>query len=151
MAGPVKGTWGGEDIELNDAATETTLLLLLDAVRKGGGSGGGGSGTGDLEKDLKDLSDKSKESGDQIEELGETAEETSSMLANGFNNIFGAAKGLATELLVGGDRLSDFTSHITGAISEIPLIGGVLGGASQAFVSVIDSTIDNFRELSQSG
>ena len=150
MAGPVKGTWGGEDIELNDAATETTLLLLLDAVRKmGGGSGGGG--TGDLEKDLNDLSDKSKEAGDQVGDLGDTAEETSSKLANGFETAFSAVKGLATELLVGGDRLSDFTSHITGAISEIPLVGGVLGGAAQAFVSVIDSTIDNFRELSQSG
>ena len=151
MAGPVKGTWGGEDIELNDAATETTLLLILDAMNRMAKSGGGSGGSGDAAKDVKDLADKSKEAGDQVEELGETAEETSSKLANGFGIAFDAVKGLATELLIGGDRLSDFTSHITGAISEIPLIGGFLGGASQAFVSVIDSTIDNFRELSQSG
>ena len=151
MAGPVKGTWGGEDIELNDAATETTLLLILDAMNRMAKSGGGSGASGDAAKDVQDLADKSEEAGDQIEELGETAEETSSKLANGFGIAFDAIKGLATELLLGGDRLSDFTSHITGAISEIPLIGGALGGIAQAFVSVIDTNIDSFRELSQSG
>ena len=34
MAGPVKGTIGNEEVVLNDAATETTLLKLLAAVQK---------------------------------------------------------------------------------------------------------------------
>ena len=44
MAGPVKGNIGQDEIVLNDAATETTLLKLLAAIEKGGGGGGGGGG-----------------------------------------------------------------------------------------------------------
>ena len=45
MAGPVKGTIGGDDVTLIDAATETTLLKILAAMKKqGGGGGGGGKG-----------------------------------------------------------------------------------------------------------
>ena len=39
MAGPVKGTIGQDEVTLNDAATETTLLKMLAAIQKGGGSG----------------------------------------------------------------------------------------------------------------
>ena len=34
MAGPVKGTIGQDEVTLNDAATETTLLKILAALKK---------------------------------------------------------------------------------------------------------------------
>ena len=37
MAGPVKGTIGQDEVTLNDAATETTLLKILSAMKKNGG------------------------------------------------------------------------------------------------------------------
>ena len=40
MAGPVKGTIGQDEVTLNDAATETTLLKILAALKKGGGGSG---------------------------------------------------------------------------------------------------------------
>ena len=43
MAGPVKGTIGQDEVTLKDAATETTLLKILAAMKKSGG--GGGTGT----------------------------------------------------------------------------------------------------------
>ena len=44
MAGPVKGTIGGDDVTLIDAATETTLLKILAAMKKQGGGIGGALG-----------------------------------------------------------------------------------------------------------
>ena len=53
MAGPVKGTIGQDEVTLNDAATETTLLKMLAAIQKQGGSGGSGGGaSGDAQKNL---------------------------------------------------------------------------------------------------
>jgi hypothetical protein len=154
MAGPVKGTWGGEDIELNDAATETTLLLLLKAVEKmGKGQGGSGSASTSEEtsKAVKQLGDNADISKEQVEELGEASQSTAETMKNAFGTVSKMFTGLAEEFLIGGDRLSDFTSHVTGAMKEIPVIGGVLGGAAQLFVGVIDSQIDTFRQLSSSG
>ena len=48
MAGPVKGTIGQDEVTLNDAATETTLLKMLAAIQKQGGSGGSGGGAGTI-------------------------------------------------------------------------------------------------------
>ena len=153
MAGPVKGTWGGEDIELNDAATETTLLLLVKAVEKlAKNQGGSGSGSAEeSSKQIKDLGEKADISQEQVEELGEASETAASKIGNAFGVMFKSFSGLAEEFLIGGDRLSDFTSHVTGAMKEIPVIGGVLGGAVQLFVGVIDSQIDTFRQLSNTG
>lgn len=153
MAGPVKGTWGGEDIELNDAATETTLLLLVKAVEKlAKCQGGSGSGSAEeSSKQIKDLGEKADISQEQVEELGEASETAASKIGNAFGVMFKSFSGLAEEFLIGGDRLSDFTSHVTGAMKEIPVIGGVLGGAVQLFVGVIDSQIDTFRQLSSTG
>ena len=56
MAGPVKGTIGQDEVTLNDAATETTLLKMLAAIQKGGGSGGAGGGAaGDAQKNLVEM------------------------------------------------------------------------------------------------
>ena len=137
MAGPVKGTWGGEDIELNDAATETTLLELLKAVQAMA-KNSGGIGSSEAGKQVENLGKKADIAEDKIEDLGDSAETTSNKLKSAFDTVYKTATGLAEEFLIGGDRLSDFTSHISGAIKEIPLIGGVLGGAVQLFVGVID-------------
>ena len=150
MAGPVKGTWGGEDIELNDAATETTLLELVKAVQAMA-KNSGGTGSSEAGKQVENLGKKADIAEDKIEDLGDSAETTSNKLRSAFDTVFKSATGLAEEFLIGGDRLSDFTSHISGAIKEIPLIGGVLGGAVQLFVGVIDSQIDAFRQLSNTG
>tara|TARA_B110000503_G_C7164673_1_gene421303 strand:+ start:1605 stop:4034 length:2430 start_codon:yes stop_codon:yes gene_type:complete len=147
MAGSVKGTIGNEEVILNDAATETTLLLILAAMRKSGGGGGNDKASGNLAELAKEakLTDKS------LEELGDSAEGASNALSKGFGHVGAAVKGLANEFLTGGSRISDFTSHITGAVSQIPLIGGLLGGSLQLLTSLVDGQIDTFRQLSNVG
>lgn len=150
MAGPVKGNIGDDEIVLNDAATETTLIELVKAVE----SLSKNSDKEDNAKKVKELGNKSEKTGNQVEDLGDAAEETSGVLGmfgTGLANTGRAMRGLAEEFLVGGSRLSDFSSHVTGLINEFPLLGGLVAGPLQLFVSIIDKNIDTFRELTNVG
>lgn len=149
MAGPVTGTFGSEDIELNNAATEETLLKLLAAMQ--GMAKSKGLDPKESNQKLKNLASGAGVASDQIEELGDTAEETGGLLSGAFNVVAGTVKGLGEEFLQGSMRISDFSSHLTGAISQIPIIGGALGGGLQLLTSIVDNNIDNFRQLTGVG
>ena len=152
MAGPVKGTIGQDEVTLNDAATETTLLKMLAAIQKQGGSGGsGGGGAGDAQKNLVDMAKATGKTTKELEEFEDQVEETSSALSRGFGQISGMLQGLAHEFMGGATSISDFSSHITGAISAIPVLGPLVGGALQLLIGVVDSNIATFREMSQVG
>ena len=153
MAGPVKGTIGGDDVTLIDAATETALLKILAAMKKQGGGGGGGGkgGAQSSEEELMEMAKATGKTTDSLEDLEEQVEETSSMLARGFGQLSQMVQGLAHEFLGGSTSISDFASHITGALSAIPIVGPLVGGALQLLVSVVDQNIQTFREMSQVG
>ena len=59
--------------------------------------------------------------------------------------------GLAHEFMGGATSISDFSSHITGALSAIPIVGPLVGGALQLLIGVVDNNIATFREMSQVG
>lgn len=153
MAGPVKGTWDGKDIELNDAATETTLLKLVEAVKKSSGSSGSSSGKSaeDAANKVKELGNQADISDDKVEDLGKSAKTASTSIKNAFRSVGSAISGLTQELLIGGNTLSDFSQHFATLANEIPIIGGVLGGALQAVTGLLDSQIENYRDLSNAG
>jgi hypothetical protein len=146
MAGPVKGTWGGEDIELNDAATETTLLKLLEAVKAMGSDGGFGDGSGAADE-VDRLANESKDASEKVEDFGDTVEDVS----KSFSVLKNASKDLLAEFLVGGSSISDFTKHITGAIAEVPFVGGIIAKPAQIFANVLTENIASFRELTNVG
>ena len=73
------------------------------------------------------------------------------MLARGFGQLSQMVQGLAHEFLGGSTSISDFASHITGALSAIPIVGPLVGGALQLLISVVDQNIQTFREMSQVG
>ena len=152
MAGPVKGEWAGEEIVLNDAATETTLLALIEAVKKMEGSSAGGAGGGKAAANaINDLAKSSAGASKAIKKSPHPFVKAGGAVASAFSSVGSAAKGLGEELLIGGNTLSDFTRHITGVISEIPVFGSAIGGLSQLFVSVLDNQVDVFRNLSSAG
>jgi len=152
MAGPVTGTIGNEEVTLNDAATETTLLKMLAVIQKQGGSGGsGGSGQKDAAKELHQMAKATGKTTKELEDFEETIEETSSAMSRGFGQVLGAVQGLAYEFMGGATSMSDFTQHITGALSAIPIVGPLVGGALQLLVGVVDNNIQTFREMSQVG
>ena len=150
MAEKVTGVIGQEDVTLENAATEATLLKLLKAM---GSKGDGGSKSGG-EESKKQLAALAKQSGKTTKELGEleeAADNVGNVYIRGIGQIANAFKGLTGELLTGGDRISDFTSHVTGALESIPIVGGLIGGIGQLLVSTIDNQIDTFRDLSKVG
>jgi len=154
MAGPVKGNIGQDEIVLNDAATETTLLKLLAAIEKGGGGGGAGGAGGGAKQAQQNLMNLAKQTGKtekELEDFEEDVEKAGNALTRGFAHLGQGLQGLALEFFSGSNRLSDFSSHISGVISNIPIIGGALGGTLQLLTSVIDNQIDTFRELSGVG
>ena len=152
MAGPVKGTIGQDEVTLNDAATETTLLKMLAAIQKQGGSGGSGGGaSGDAQKNLVQMAKATGKTTKELEDFEEQVEETSSALSRGFGQISGMLQGLAHEFMGGATSISDFSSHITGAISAIPILGPLVGGTLQLLIGVVDNNIATFREMSQVG
>jgi hypothetical protein len=153
MAGPVKGTIGNEEVVLNDAATETTLLKLLAAVQKGGAGGGGAGGGGakEAQQNLMNMAQQTGKTSKELEEFEEVVEETGNALTRGFGHVFQGMQNVALEFMGGSTRLSEFSSHITGVISNIPIIGGALGGTLQLLTSVLDNAVDSFRELSAVG
>jgi hypothetical protein len=150
MAEKVTGVIGQEDVTLENAATEATLLKLLKAM---GSKGDGGSKSGG-EESKKQLAALAKQSGKTTKELGEleeAADNVGNVYIRGIGQIANAFKGLTGELLTGGDRISDFTSHVAGALESIPIVGGLIGGIGQLLVSTIDNQIDTFRDLSKVG
>ena len=150
MAEKVTGVIGQEDVTLENAATEATLLKLLKAM---GSKGDGGSKSGG-EESKKQLAALAKQSGKTTKELGEleeAADNVGNVYIRGIGQIANAFKGLTGELLTGGDRISDFSSHVTGALESIPIVGGLIGGIGQLLVSTIDNQIDTFRDLSKVG
>ena len=152
MAGPVKGTIGQDEVTLNDAATETTLLKMLAAIQKGGGSGGAGGGAaGDAQKNLVEMAKATGKTTKELEEFEDQVEETSSALSRGFGQVTAMLGGLAHEFMGGATSISDFSSHITGALSAIPIVGPLVGGALQLLIGVVDNNIATFREMSQVG
>ena len=156
MAGPVKGEWDGKPIELNDAATETTLLKVLEALKKnGGGTGGGAGGAGnsaaEASKNIEEMGKNADLASESIDDMGEAASGFARGIAGALGNIKNATIGLAEEFLIGGDSLSDFSQHFATLANEIPVIGGLLGGALQTVTGLLDNQIDNYRELSNAG
>ena len=152
MAGPVKGTIGQDEVTLNDAATETTLLKMLAAIQKGGGYGGSvGGAAGDEQKNLVEMAKATGKTTKELEEFEDQVEETSTALSRGFGQVTAMLGGLAHEFMGGATSISDFSSHITGALSAIPIVGPLVGGALQLLIGVVDNNIATFREMSQVG
>jgi len=153
MAEQVTGRIGNEDVVLYNAASEATLEKLLEAVDKS-------AKKSDKEKteqkaELKRFTEKLKDGTATLDDFSKAAtsaaKSAASSVGRGFSNVGDAAFGLASEFATGSARLSDFSSHITGLINQIPLIGGLIGGPLQLFTGFIDNNVDTFRELSTVG
>ena len=100
-------------------ASEATLLRLLDAAKQNGSS----SVAARTAQRVQENYNKAQAAGTGI-----------------FSKAAQAAKGLADELIRGGDRVSDFTRHVLGSNSMF-----------QRLVEFGDNAVDQFRSLSSVG
>ncbi len=161
---------GGMDGVTSNAASEATLQLLLKALGSGGGGGGGAQDAYNKAQKAGILhqkqDNKATAAGTTATKKQTTATKASTKafkmvtgavkgvvggLIGGLGNVANTAVSLGKELVMGGDRLSDFGQHITGLLSSIPLVGGAIGAVGQAFLNIVDAQIDTFRQLSSTG
>lgn len=171
----VYGELGGNPIELNNAATETTLKQLLAAtLALNAASAKGGKGAklqAELEKELKRLADtakkkyavdkellglgqkelnqeteKAKARKKEIEGLEKSAEKLGAMM--------GAAEMAATKLTSMVQSLANMQNSLTGAaqaLSQIPMVGGTLGAVFGAVAGAAEKTYKSFQQAAEVG
>tara|TARA_Y200000002_G_scaffold199484_1_gene164618 strand:+ start:2389 stop:4680 length:2292 start_codon:yes stop_codon:yes gene_type:complete len=139
------------EVEAKNAASEQTLKEILKAV--GGrriGAGAGGSAGGGLDsrlsdkdvKNVKALGDASEYASGEVTSFGKRLKGVAGSILNLLNatisGTIGAAVNLTSELISGGNQLTDFSKHL-------PIPG------LQQFTGLIDNQIELFRDLSQTG
>ena len=161
----VTGRIGDQDVNLINAASEATLQKLLEAMnRMASAKGGAGLDKATTDKTKKLAEDSNKlqetnnkhltESNKQYKENNENLKSFGVAIANVtgtigrfaglvLGTVINSVQGLATELLNGGERVSDFTKHL----ANIPVVGSLL----HSLATFIDKTIDQFRTLSDVG
>ena len=138
------------EVTAQNAASERTLLEILKTLNSGnsafdrransGGGGGGASNPASKAQELLTKNTKKSYTG-----LGILANIAGKVLGGAFNLLastvmasVGSFLNLGKELLVGGNRLTDFAQHL-----PIPFLS--------TFTQLLDNQIDQFRELSQAG
>lgn len=155
MPGEVEGFIGTEEVVLKNAATETTLQLLVQAVNAANPNKGSAArlqkmyedavkGTTQQQyKNLKNL----KEENDKREDLNKLLDEEKEKRRKFIEDLDGMSmtlgRGFVTVFSAATPKLADLTS----ALSGIPILGPVIGALGQ----VSQDTIDNFRQLSTVG
>ena len=137
------------EVTAQNAASERTLLEILKTLNSGNSafdrkanSGGGGGSSNAASKAQELLTKNTKKS---YTGLGILANIAGKVLGGAFNLLastvmasVGSFLNLGKELLVGGNRLTDFAQHL-----PIPFLS--------TFTQLLDNQIDQFRELSQAG
>ena len=162
---------GGMDGVTSNAASEATLQLLVKSL--GGGSGGAGAGASaeyskaqkagtvgqkaankaqtTTTKSTTALGKAANVAGKGLKMVGNAAKGVMGMAIGAIGNVANTAANLGKELLVGGNRLTDFSKHISGLAQTIPIVGGLLGGAIETMTGMIQGQVDVFRQLSSTG
>ena len=138
------------EVTAQNAASERTLLEILKTLnsgnsafdRKQNSSGGGGGSSNPASKAQELLTKNTKKS---YTGLGILANIAGKVLGGAFNLLassvmasVGSFINLGKELVVGGNRLTDFAQHL-----PIPFLS--------TFTQLLDNQIDQYRELSQAG
>ena len=158
MAQKVSGTWGGEDITLNNAASEATLAKLLATTKEMARLRN--VDMSNLEAKLKNLGNEADETSDALDDL-----EDSSYGAAGALAKFGGALSM---LVSGVNSLGHFAANVTalGASmattqyqfrdlsealedSSFNILG--LGTLLNTLVKLVYVNLDGFEQLSRSG
>ena len=177
MAGVFIDIPGIGNIEAKNAATESTLRELVNAI-KGMQGGAGGSGGGKQGKDLKDFgkgllsankSNKTfqkgiddnnkqskayqkqlKDSGEGVEEFGEKSATAGEKAAGLAGSLVGL--GLkATDLIDTFASMGNSLNSAARALDNIPVVGGALANVFSAVVGAAQSQVQAYQELTSIG
>jgi len=152
---------GGGDLDgaiLQNAASEATLLRLVAAMEKMGGSTSGQSAAAKTQQlataaqqqnttATQQNTTQTKQSTAAVGNFSKSVQDATNRLAsfarNAFTGTLEALGALSSELLLGGDKFSDFTKHLSG----VPIVGQTF----HTLAGFLDKNIETYRSLSQVG
>ena len=161
MAEQVTGTIGGQEVVLQNAASEATLERILQAM--GGGSAGGAASR--VEQTQERLAAATANAIPSIQELDREASKAGKTLGDIVTDIANKA-GLVsktfTDLAKGGqgasDSLKGFTKQVGDGASKFGVLGGAVGGLITGVGAVLaaglgplDKTDAMFNDIVKSG
>ena len=170
----VYGDLGGNPIELNNAATETTLKQLLAAMLALNASGKGGKGSkaqAELEKELKRLADQTKEANkkrqEEIKFLDEGKKKAAArakseeeqrkqaeLNSQALGAMAGAAMNAATKLTGMISALANTGNSLSQAaasLNQIPVVGGALAAVFGSVAGAAEKTYKSFQQAAEVG
>jgi hypothetical protein len=154
----VTGRIGDMDVALINAASEATLMKLLESMNtlsnKMSSSSTGSSGSTAAPNNNTAAANTTTaftQAGKAVGAFAGAIADATKGVLNFAGNLIGgtflALKNLTKELFLGGDKVSDFTKHL----ANLPSIFGVLGTVVHGLSSYLENTVDTFRALSQVG
>jgi hypothetical protein len=143
MPGQVTGTIGDQDVRFDNAATESTLILLVDAINKMSGAKGKGKDAKLQELYNRRLEESNKLKEEEAENLAALNEQLtkSKQKWQQFGQDMSAIIGsVFTNTTVGLNSLANVFDNM-----------GPLGQIAGALTRVVYQNVEIFRQLSQSG
>jgi hypothetical protein len=157
----VTGRIGDMDVALINAASEATMMKLLESMNalsnKMGGSPSSRNSTdanspqGQNTAAVAASTTAYNKSGQAVGAFAGAIADATKGVMNFAGNLIGgtflALKNLTKELFLGGDKVSDFTKHL----ANLPSVFGMLGTVVHGLSSYLENTVDTFRSLSQVG
>ena len=154
----VTGRIGDMDVALINAASEATMMKLLESMNalsnKMGASGNSSSSTSTQEKSTAAVNSNTaafNKAGQAVGAFAGAIADATKGLLNFTGNLIGgtflALKNLTTELLFGGNKITDFTKHL----ANLPSVFGTLGSVVHTVAQFFQEGVETFRSLSQVG
>ena len=149
----VFGTIGNQPVELNNAATETTLRALLEAVRRQGGAGAAGR-AGGLAASAGINPDAIKAASTGLNQTGQNAKTAAERLGSA-SEKFGSAMGslirnsqeFNKKLIEGTAQSSDFIN----IFSALPGIAGKFASALTAAAKYQEENLKVYQQITTAG
>jgi hypothetical protein len=165
----VTGDINGQPVSLNNAATETTLKMLLEATMAMAKSKGlSDAEFRKLERNLKKLQEASQSLAKELTEEQKQAQErikekeaqqrkekkAFNDLSLGLGTLFGATEKLALGMTSLMNNLANVGNSLTSAansLNSIPIVGNVLSGVFGAVAGAADRTYKSFQQAATVG
>lgn len=144
MPGQVTGTIGDQDVRLENAATESTLALLVAAIDKLASKGGKGGKEGKLQelynKRLEETNKKKEEEAERLDELNEQLRKSKDQWKKFGQDMSAIIGSVFSNTTVGLNQLANVFDNM-----------GPLGQIAGALTRVVNQNVEIFRQLSGVG
>lgn len=144
MPGQVIGTIGDQEVRLDNAATESTLALLVAAVEKLSAKGGKTSKEAKLQelynKRVQETTDLLEEENEKLDELNEQLEKSKRQWQEFGQDMSAIVGSIFSNTTVGLSNLASVFDNM-----------GPLGLVAGALTRVVNQNVETFRELAAVG